>query len=197
MGVEKVLDADAACLQERLVFAAFMLGPLLVGMSVAYYTRNDVVGWYQQVRKPTGAPPDWLYGPAWTALYVTMGYAAYRVFETSVAQQSVPLLAIVMFGVQFVLNQCWSLCFFSLKRWDVALLDISLLWLAILGTALAFAQIERLAGLLLTPYLGFVSVAALLNIGFIRENRQSDMVGVFKKSAASTVTSSVASKKVE
>ena len=158
------------CVNDRLTFTAFLLVPLLSGMCVAYGTRNAVVGWYQQIKKPWFTPPDFLFGPAWTVLYLLMGYASYRVYSESVRTGVFPTLAVVCYVLQFLLNNAWSLCFFNLKRWDFALVDITALWLVILGCIFAFSQIEKVAGLLLTPYLGFVSVAALLNVAFIRLN---------------------------
>jgi benzodiazapine receptor len=124
--------------------------------------------WYDQLQKPPWTPPDWLFGPVWTVLYALMAIAAWLVWKERRAVQRP--VALGLFGVQLALNVVWSWLFFGLQRPDLALLDIGLLWLAILGTILAFRTVRPVAAWLLVPYLVWVSFAALLNFEIWRLN---------------------------
>lgn len=123
---------------------------------------------YQGLAQPAWAPPGWVFGPVWTALYLLMGIAAWLVWkEAGFAGASV---ALGLFLVQLALNAAWTPLFFGagLRGW--AFLDIVLLWAAILGTVLLFWRIRPLAGALLIPYLAWVSFAAVLNAAIWRMN---------------------------
>ena len=123
---------------------------------------------YQTLAQPPWAPPSWLFGPVWTVLYLLMGIAAWLVWKE--AGFSGAGLALGVFLFQLVLNAIWTPLFFGagLRGW--AFLDIVLLWAAILGTVLLFWRVRPLAGALLTPYLAWVSFAAVLNYTIWRLN---------------------------
>ncbi|CAN5718567.1 tryptophan-rich sensory protein [soil metagenome] len=124
--------------------------------------------WYQQLDQPAWAPPTFLFGPVWTLLYALMGFAAWLVWlEGGFARAIVPL---GIFLVQLVPNAAWSILFFGMRRMDLALLDIVLLWLLIVATILTFFRIRRLAGLLLLPYLAWVTFATALNFALWQMN---------------------------
>eukprot|EP00184_Porphyridium_aerugineum_P008626 CAMPEP_0184693200 /NCGR_PEP_ID=MMETSP0313-20130426/1477_1 /TAXON_ID=2792 /ORGANISM="Porphyridium aerugineum, Strain SAG 1380-2" /LENGTH=217 /DNA_ID=CAMNT_0027151213 /DNA_START=469 /DNA_END=1122 /DNA_ORIENTATION=- len=161
---------QVVCEYDKTLFLSFLLTPLLTGMVVAYITRHAVVTWYQDIHKPWFTPPDYAFGPAWTTLYLLMGYASYLVFTKSSERGEFPVLAVGLYALQFAMNQMWSLLFFFFKRWDLALANISLMILAILGCIFAFKQVDERAAYLMVPYLLFVCVAMSLNIGFIRLN---------------------------
>ena len=136
----------------------FLAAVILTGMFGSAFPPGE---WYAGMVKPSWNPPDWLFGPVWTLLYLLMAVAAWRVWLR--AAGSVRRGAIVWWVIQLVLNGLWSWLFFGLHRIGWALAELGLLWVAILFTFIAFRSIDRLAGLLLLPYLAWVSFAAVLN----------------------------------
>ena len=139
-------------------FVALCLGVAAIG---GWATSISVGGWYQTLDKPRWTPPDRVFAPVWTILYLMMAVAAHRVWRRAGVKGGREALA--LFGVQLALNLLWSILFFGLQRIGLALLDIVLLWTAIAATAVAFWRIDRLAGILLLPYLGWVTYAVGLN----------------------------------
>jgi translocator protein len=125
-------------------------------------------GWYETLQTPTWAPPSWLFGPVWTALYLLMGVAAWLVWRRS--RFAGARVALTLFLVQLVFNAAWSWLFFGLRRPDLAFAEIILLWGLILATILTFAQHRRLAAALLAPYLLWVTFAAVLNFSIWQLN---------------------------
>lgn len=124
--------------------------------------------WYASLRKPSWNPPGWVFGPVWTLLYIMMAIAAWLVWRRGGWKtQRAPL---TLFLVQLALNAAWTPLFFGLHRPDLALVDIVLLWFAILATILAFWQAHRGAAWMLMPYLAWVSFAAVLNFTLWRMN---------------------------
>lgn len=121
--------------------------------------------WYQGLAKPTWTPPGWVFGPAWTVLYLLMAVAAWRVWRCG--GWTTPLR---WWLVQLALNAAWTPVFFGLKQPGWAFAEIVLLWLAILTTLRQFLAVERTAGWLLVPYLLWVSFAAALNYTIWRLN---------------------------
>jgi translocator protein len=142
------------------VFAAAALG------SVA--TSSSVRDWYVALEKPSWNPPAWLFGPVWTTLYVMMAVAAWSVWRERGWRGARGALA--LFGVQLGLNSLWSVLFFGLRAPGLALVEILLMWGAILATLVAFWRVRPLAGALLVPYLAWVSFAAVLNAVLWRLN---------------------------
>jgi tryptophan-rich sensory protein len=107
-----------------------------------------------------------VFAPVWTALYVMMAVAAWRAWRIV----GVMSVALSLYFLQLTLNFAWSLIFFSLHLIDVALIDIATLWIAILATTTAFFLIDRIAGVLMLPYLAWVSFASALNYEIWRLN---------------------------
>ena len=124
--------------------------------------------WYRALDKPAWTPPGWVFGPAWTLLYLSMGVAAWLVWRERLGQRA--LLPLALFGAQLVLNGLWSWLFFGLRRPDLALADIVALWLAIAATIVAFWGVRPVAGALLLPYLAWVTFATALNADIWRRN---------------------------
>jgi len=133
-------------------------------------TNPSIDNWYAALTKPSWNPPNWVFGPVWTILYLMMAIAAWLVWRRkgSVAAAAVPL---ALFAVQLLLNALWSYLFFGLHRPDLAFAEIVLLWAAILATMLAFRRAVPLAGWLLLPYLLWVTFAAFLNFTIWRLNQ--------------------------
>ena len=130
------------------------------------FTRPSLKPWYESLRKPSWTPPNWLFAPVWTLLYVSMAVAAWLVWDRA----GLASAAIGLFAAQLVLNIFWSAIFFRLRSPGAALIENICLWLAIAGTIAAFAHIVPLAALLMVPYLLWVSYAATLNGAIWRLN---------------------------
>lgn len=142
---------------------------LFAGFIGSIFTAPSIPTWYTSLKKPFFTPPDWLFAPVWTALFVLMGISLFLVWRRGVKDHRVkPALAV--FAVQLILNILWSVLFFGLRSPLAGLIDISILWIAILVTILSFMKISKTAGLLLIPYILWVSLAAALNFSIWRLN---------------------------
>lgn len=136
-------------------FAAAGLGSLATAAQVA------PGGWYASLDKPFFTPPSWLFGPVWTTLYLAMAVSGWLVWR----KRGLAGTAMALFFIQLALNTLWSILFFGLESPGLALIEIAVLWTAILLTIRAFGGISRPAALLLVPYLAWVTFATLLNAG--------------------------------
>ncbi len=125
-------------------------------------------GWYQSLKKPAWNPPSWIFGPAWTSLYTLMAVAAWLVWKRG--GFGVRRLPLSLYFIQLALNAAWSPIFFGAHRVGWALVDIIALWIAILVTLLSFFRVSKAAGVLLVPYLAWVTFATALNFTFWRMN---------------------------
>jgi translocator protein len=143
--------------------------PFLVGFSASFFTMDRVNGWYTTANKPSFNPPNWIFAPVWTTLYVLMGIAFYLVWK-SAAPISIKQTAITLFVVQLVLNFFWSIIFFKLQLTGWALVEIIAMWFAILLTILWFGKISSTAAWLLVPYICWVSFATVLNYSIWKLN---------------------------
>jgi tryptophan-rich sensory protein len=143
--------------------AAGVIGSLAV-------TGQGFSSWYAAIQKPGFTPPGWVFGPVWTILYLLMGVAAFLVWQRGLGSRPVRT-ALVWFLVQLALNAAWTPVFFGLHRIGLALLVIVLLWAVIVVTMYYFFRVSRPAGLLLVPYLLWVSFATVLNASIWHLNR--------------------------
>jgi benzodiazapine receptor len=123
---------------------------------------------YASLATPSWAPPGWVFGPVWTTLYVLMGVAAWRVWQS--AGWAGAAGALSLFIVQLVVNAAWSWCFFAWRRGALAFADIVLLLGLIVATMIAFARVDGLAAMLLLPYLAWVTFATALTWAIWRGN---------------------------
>lgn len=125
-------------------------------------------GWYAALNKPSWNPPSWLFGPAWSLLYVMMAVAAWLVWREGgwKAQRR----ALGFFLVQWLLNALWTPLFFGLHQPGFAFAEIMALWLVLLITVTLFWRVRKVAGALLLPYLAWVTFAAVLNFTIWRLN---------------------------
>lgn len=135
---------------------------LLVSAAGGMVTATSVDTWYQALAKPSFNPPDWVFAPVWTILYFLMGVSGWRVWRRSASRATRGALA--LFGLQLFLNFAWSVLFFGFQRIDLALIDIVVLFVAIVANMILFWRIERLATLLLVPYAAWVVFAIVLNV---------------------------------
>ncbi len=151
---------------QRRVLYAFLIGTLLVGGSASLFTEPNIAGWYAGLVKPAFNPPNWIFAPVWTALYVLMAVAAWRAWR-KVGLMSV---ALTLYFLQLTFNFAWSLIFFAQHLIAIALADIAVLWITIAATAISFYRADRWAGAMMLPYLAWVSFATLLNYEIWRLN---------------------------
>ncbi|MEB3198782.1 MAG: TspO/MBR family protein, partial [Candidatus Sericytochromatia bacterium] len=140
---------------------------VLVALLGGLLTRLDA--WYYTLSKPAFQPPDWLFGPAWTIIFLLCVLAALDVWRRELRPDQRRLI-LVLFAVNGVLNVAWSGLFFFLKRPDLALLEVVALWLSVLFLVVMLGRHSRRAGLMLVPYLVWVSFAAALNLAIVRLN---------------------------
>ncbi|RTL60835.1 MAG: tryptophan-rich sensory protein [Sphingobacteriales bacterium] len=136
--------------------------PLIIGLSGGAFTAAEIPNWYAKLNKPAWQPPNWLFGPVWTTLYVLMGIALYLVWKSDVTQ-SIKQTAFILFAVQLTLNFFWSIIFFNQHQVGWAIAEIIVLWVFILFTIFSFSKINNTAAWLLVPYISWVSFASLLN----------------------------------
>ena len=124
-------------------------------------TATSVDTWYQALEKPAFNPPDWVFAPVWTALYLFMGVAAWRIWRFRALKAA--RIALVVFGLQLCLNVGWSFLFFGLQQINIALVEIVILLFVIISNMFLFWRLDRFAGLLFVPYVAWVSYATILN----------------------------------
>lgn len=136
---------------------------LAIGYFSGIVTRSSVDTWYPTLVKPSFNPPNWVFAPAWSLLYLLMGVAAGLVWDRIEYEKEAVKKALVFFAIQLALNALWSYLFFGLMNPLLALLEVFVLWLMIYETLLKFIKINKVAGYLLVPYLLWVSYATVLN----------------------------------
>lgn len=151
----------------KLALSLFL--PFLAAAIGSYATFPAIPTWYATLEKPFFSPPNWLFGPVWTILYLLMGIALYLVWSAP-DTKSLKRRGITLFFAQLVLNTCWSIVFFGLQSPLFALIVIIALWILILLTLKSFLKVSKVAGWLLVPYLAWVSFATLLNAAIVYLN---------------------------
>ncbi len=135
--------------------------PLLIGFLGSMFTMESVKTWYTTINKPSFNPPNWIFAPVWTTLYVLMGIASFRVWKNRKTAEWFHW-AIVIYIVQLIFNLMWSFIFFELHQVGFALIEIVLLLLLIIINAFIFYRFDKLAGWLFLPYFLWVSFATYL-----------------------------------
>jgi tryptophan-rich sensory protein len=125
--------------------------------------------WYRGINKPSWNPPDWIFGPAWTAILALAAWAGVLAWDNA-PDTGDRLIIAGLFGVNILLHMAWSPLFFNLRRPDWALIEVPFLWLSILALMIGLARYSTLASWLLLPYLLWVAFAAYLNFTIVRMN---------------------------
>jgi len=143
-------------------FLVAVLPVVAVAVSASLVTQPNIPTWYASLQKPDFTPPNWAFPVAWTVLYALMAYALWRILSLPEGRPG-RRAAIMAFFVQLALNGTWSFAFFGGRSPAAGLVVIAALIVAILATIRAFWRLDRLAGLLLVPYLAWVAYATLLN----------------------------------
>jgi tryptophan-rich sensory protein len=138
-------------------------------------TMSSIQDWYSTLNKPPFSPPNWLFGPAWTVLYILMG-GSFGIIWQVAAIGRYPIInrfakrGLVIFGIHFLLNLAWTPIFFGLQRPDLALVVIIFMLAFIIILIRHFFRLDRVAAYLLIPYLLWVTFATILNISIIALN---------------------------
>jgi len=144
-------------------FSAALIGSL-------FTSREALDTWYANLNKPFFNPPGWVFGPVWTTLYALMAVSAFLVWQKGLDTRAVRI-ALAFFVLQLILNALWTPLFFGAKMPLAAFIEILFLWAAIFLTIFTFTRVSRPAALLLTPYIAWVSFAAVLNASIWLLNR--------------------------
>ena len=141
-----------------------VLPPLAVGAIAGFFTSKAIPGWYASLNQPSFNPPNWIFGPVWTTLYILMGISIFMIWQlpsTEIRKQ-----AIRIYWIQLILNFLWSFLFFYFKNIGLALIEIVILWLSIVLMLRLFYQAKPIASYLNLPYILWVSFATALNISY-------------------------------
>ncbi|MBU0762957.1 MAG: tryptophan-rich sensory protein [Candidatus Altiarchaeota archaeon] len=151
------------------IIVASLLLCLTVGYIGSIYTAPSIPAWYESLEKPSFNPPNWIFAPVWTILYVLMGLSFYLVWRKDLKFKKTKKAAI-LFLIQLALNILWSAVFFGMKDIQLALAVIVVLWILIAETIYEFSKKSTSAALLLLPYLCWVAFATILNYNIMLLN---------------------------
>lgn len=143
----------------KLIIAILL--PMVIGGLSGFLTANSINDWYVTLNQPSFNPPNWVFGPVWTTLYLIMGISLYRIWRLPVSEERNK--AIKIFALQMTLNFFWSLIFFKWHLIGLALVEIILMWLLIAAMIHHFRKLDAAAGYMNIPYLLWVSFASVLN----------------------------------
>jgi len=157
------MQADSS--SKKPIYIALLLSLLVGGLGGA---ATEIGPWYFQLQKPSWQPPDWLFGPAWTTIYILTSIAGVKAWRRADEVQRRYFLGALLLNL--VLNLFWSLIFFTSQRPDIALLEVVPLWLSILLMVLLVRSYSPQSALLMLPYLGWVAFAAYLNWTIVKLN---------------------------
>lgn len=133
---------------------------MLVGSVSALFTKDAISGWYQTLHKPWFNPPNAIFGPVWSVLYLLIGVASWLIFKTDHVHKK---QALIWFYIQLVLNFFWSIIFFYFQNPSLAFIEVLIMWLCINGCIIQFSKISKPAAYLMLPYVMWVSFASILN----------------------------------
>jgi tryptophan-rich sensory protein len=152
-----------------LKFLISILLPLSLGAIAGMFTSQSVPDWYATLNRPSFNPPNWIFGPVWTTLYILMGISFFLIWKQVASK--VRNRAILIFLLQLVLNFAWSFIFFYFNMIGLALVEIILLWISIVMMMVVFYKIKPIASYINIPYLFWVTFATVLNASYYFLNR--------------------------
>lgn len=159
--------------QSAIALAACVLVCLAVGGLGSWLTTPGLEPWYASLNKPAFNPPNWIFAPVWTTLFLFMAYAFWRIWSlptTIIGEHRLRGQAIMAFAAHLLLNLSWSAAFFYTQSPGLGLIVIAVFWVSIVTVMILFFKLDRLAGLLFVPYLAWVSFAAVLNFSIFQLN---------------------------
>jgi len=149
-----------------------ILASFAAGGIGSLFTFKAIPTWYAGLRKPRYTPPNRAFGPVWTTLYVLMGISVFLIWQKGLSTNAA-FLAFVLFWIQLAINAIWSIIFFGMKSKGGGVVTIIVLWLLILATIVTSFRVSIWAGILLIPYIVWVTIASYLNIGVWILNKPS------------------------
>lgn len=141
----------------------FVGSSFLAGFIGSIFTTPAISTWYTSLAKPSFTPPNYIFGPVWSLLYLLMGVSAYLVWKKGFDKKKVKT-ALYVFFIQLALSSLWSILFFGFKSPTAALVEIIFLWFLVFLTIRKFYKISKTAGYLLIPYILWVTFASFLNL---------------------------------
>ncbi|MBN9293354.1 MAG: tryptophan-rich sensory protein [Flavobacteriia bacterium] len=147
-----------------LKFLASIILPLSLGAIAGIATAQSIPEWYATLNKPSFNPPNWIFGPVWTTLYIFMGISLFLVWKQDPGRER--NRSILIFLLQLLLNFAWSFIFFYFRMIDFALIEIILLWIIIVVMLVLFYKIKPIASYINIPYLLWVTFATVLNASY-------------------------------
>jgi translocator protein len=140
-------------------------------------TSKNVKTWYRTLRRPWFTPPDWAFGPVWTTLYASMGYASYLVWENGGGFNGPAKWPLVLHGAQLVLNWAWTPIFFGQHKIGLAAVEMGALFAAVVGCIVSYRPISTTASNLMIPYLAWLCLAMSLNVNIWLNNKSPEHKG--------------------
>jgi len=141
-----------------------ILLPLGLGAIARIFTAKAIPEWYATLNQPSFNPPNWIFGPVWTSLYILLGISFFLIWKQPATKER--NRAISIFLIQLVLNFAWSFLFFYFHQIGLALIDIIVLWILIITMLILFYRIKPLAAYINIPYLPWVTFASILNASY-------------------------------
>lgn len=152
-----------------LAFIINIIIPLAIGATGGFFTSSSVQTWYPTLNKPSFNPPNWIFAPVWTSLYILIGISAYLVWQKR--KQTAHFTRITaIYLIQLILNLMWSFIFFYAREIGMALIEIIILLIVVVINTRIFYKIDKRAGLLFIPYILWVSFATLLTYSIFSLN---------------------------
>ena len=142
---------------------------LIIGGLSGYFTVSEISTWYATLNKPSFNPPNWIFSPVWTTLYILMGISFWLIWKNN-DNVSLKNRAMLYFVMQLIFNFFWSIIFFKFHQLGFAFIEIILMWIFILFSIISFFPISKAASYLLIPYICWVSFASVLNFSIWRLN---------------------------
>ncbi len=152
-------------MKKIITFIICLAIPLTVGGISGFATVTGLNSWYNTLNKPSFNPPNWLFGPVWTFLYILMGIGLYLIWQSPKNQERKN--ALIIFGLQLFLNFCWSFIFFYLENPGLAVLELTGLWVTIWMMIFYFRKVNKTASFIQVPYLLWVTFAGILNASIL------------------------------
>ena len=134
-----------------------------IGGIGSVFAINSIPTWYVSIQKPWFTPPNWLFGPVWITLFLLMGVSLFLLWPKSPKERANNRMALIIFGSQLALNVLWTFVFFGLQLFFAGLIEILVLWGVIALTIITSYRVNKTAGLILVPYIAWVTIATLLN----------------------------------
>lgn len=147
---------------KSLSLALFIIVILAIGYFIGMITSINIPSWFTHLESPFFAPPNWVFAPVWTILYIMIAISGWLIFQQGLFKEK----AFIVYAIQLGLNFLWSFIFFCWHNIDLALLEMSILWIFVIWNIVVFKHISKLAGYLLVPYLLWISFAWILNLSY-------------------------------